>query len=313
MNWLTHPPGNSIHETDFLSKVTYIIIPVYNRKNITLKCLENLRDNEDLDSFKIVVIDDGSTDGTRKLISKYYPDVIVLKGTGDLWWTGAISLGMKYAYTKGADYIVWLNDDCELLPETLSSLVQLCQEQSNVIAGAQGFLKGYDNRISFGGKRKTWKGYRLFRADKHVYTCDLLSGNIVCIPRKVIDAIGFPGTRNTPHYGGDSLYLIRAQKAGIKLLLDARFPALNLPGESDLYPSKNWLTCAGRPHRLLELVFNPYSGLSWKVWLTLNWEAYGFWGIIMFAKKYFSIILISIIRLIPFSVRKRLEDIFVDI
>jgi glycosyltransferase involved in cell wall biosynthesis len=244
----------------------------------------------------VVIVDDGSTDGTSTAIHELYPDVTILAGNGDLWWTGAINLGMKYAYDQGAEYIVWLNDDCELSFETLSSLAQFCQEHPKTIAGAQGFLKDSTGVMAFGGKRKTWQGYRYLRVGQsQIIPCDLLSGNVVCLPRSVIVAIGYPDTILTPHYGGDSLYLIRAKKAGFQLYIDARYPAWSLPGESLLYPTR-WISCEGEPNRLMKLVFNPCSGLSWRVWLHLNWEAYSIWGLVMFIKKYVSILLITALR-----------------
>lgn len=279
-----------------IQKLIYILIPIYNRRDITLSCLKNLSQQNNLSEYNIVVIDDGSIDGTANAIEIEYPNVIVLKGDGDLWWTGAIALGMRHAYDHGAEYIVWLNDDCELSPDTLPSLVQFCQEHPNAIAGAQGFLKDSTEALAFGGKRKTCQGYRYLQADKsQVLPCDLLSGNVVCLPRSVIDAIGYPDAQLTPHYGGDSLYLIRAKKAGFQLYVDARHPVWSLPGESHLYPT-HWLNCEGEPSRLMKLVFNPHSGLSWRVWLRLNWEAYSVWGLIMFIKKYTSILLITAFR-----------------
>lgn len=281
---------------DTLTTCIYILIPVHNRQLITLKCLEILQKNGALDHYQVTVIDDGSTDGTTATIRAVYPNVKLLQGNGSLWWTGAIALGMKYAYDQGAEYIVWLNDDCELASETLPGLIQFCQEHPRAIAGAQGFLKDSTEALAFGGKRKTWQGYRYLQADKsQILPCDLLSGNVVCLPRSVIDAIGYPDVKLTPHYGGDSLYLIRAKKAGFQLYVDARHPIWSLPGESYLYPT-HWLSCKGEPSRLLKLVFNPHSGLSWRVWLRLNWEAYSIWGLIMFIKKYTSILLITALR-----------------
>jgi GT2 family glycosyltransferase len=277
-----------------------ILIPVHNRKNITLKCLQTLQWIGDLARYQIVIIDDASMDGTAAAIQTMYPSITLLTGNGNLWWTGAIALGMEFAYTQGAQYIIWLNDDCELLPNTLSALVQFCQEHPGAIAGAQGFVTNQPDQLAFGGKRKTWQGYRYIKAEPNqICPCDLLSGNIVCIPRAVIQKIGYPDIKRTPHYGGDSLYLLRAQKAGFEIFVDGRYPAISLPGESRLYPS-HWLTCDGEPNRLLKLVFNPYSGLSWRVWLHLNWEAYSIWGLMMFLKKYTSIFLITIFRYYKF-------------
>jgi glycosyltransferase involved in cell wall biosynthesis len=274
----------------------YILIPVHNRKFVTLAMCHWLDKSRCFQQYKVVVIDDGSTDGTGKAIMEACPEITLLRGDGNLWWTGAIALGMEYAYSQGAEYIIWLNDDCELLPDTLSALVQFCQENPHAIAGAQGFVKVQAKQLAFGGKRKTWQGYRYLQAaPNQIIPCDLLSGNIVCIPRVVIEKIGYPDVQQTPHYGGDSFYLLKAKKAGFSLFVDGRYPALSVPGESPLYPS-DWLRCDGEPSRLLKLVFNPYSGLSWRVWLRLNWEAYFVWGLVMFVKKYMSIIVITLLR-----------------
>ena len=61
----------------------YIIIPVHNRKQITLKCLENLDKSGDLQQYHVVVVDDGSTDGTTEAINNLFPDVKVLPGDGN--------------------------------------------------------------------------------------------------------------------------------------------------------------------------------------------------------------------------------------
>ena len=56
----------------------YIIIPVHNRKAITLQCLDTLEKNGDLHKYHVIVIDDGSTDGSSEAVKSFYPDVIIL-------------------------------------------------------------------------------------------------------------------------------------------------------------------------------------------------------------------------------------------
>lgn len=289
-----------------VKEIVYIIIPVHNRKEITLNCLKALKEIKDLQRYHVLIIDDGSTDGTGAAIQALYPEIKILTGDGNLWWTGAIALGMQYAYEQGAEYLIWLNDDCLLPSSAIANLVSFCQEHEDAIIGGQGVEAENQSAIVFGGKRKTWQGYRFIHPPEQTVTpCDLLSGNLVCIPRAVIDQIGYPDAQAMPHYGGDSLYLILAQKAGFKIFVDSSSVVLSVHGESKLYPQQ-WLLGKGEPLDILKLVFVPQSGLSWRVWLRLNWEAYAFWGIVMFFKKYLSILLITILRFLPLEVRYKL-------
>ncbi len=91
----------------------YIIIPVFNRKNFTRKCLISLR-NQSLKNFKIIIIDDGSTDNTSEMLKNEFPEVHVIIGDGNFWWTRSINLGVKYVLENKGDYILLLNNDTEL-------------------------------------------------------------------------------------------------------------------------------------------------------------------------------------------------------
>ena len=284
----------------------YIIIPVHNRKPLTLGCLNNLKTNGDLQKYHVIVVDDGSSDRTSDEVEENYPEVTILKGDGNLWWTGAIALGMKYSYEQGAEYIIWLNDDCQLGNRVLDDLINFASEHQNTVIGCQGIDKEKCEVLAFGGKRKTWQGYRFINVlEKTVTKCDLLSGNVVCLPRAVIDKLGYPDPISTPHYGGDSLYLIRIQKAGFAIYVDSRNLVYSLHGESKLYP-QNLILQEGNPLDILQLVFTPQSGLSWRIWLKINWEAYSLWGIVMVFKKYLSIILITCLRFLPIKLRRKL-------
>ncbi len=284
----------------------FVIIPVHNRKDLTLGCLANLKACGVLASASVVIVDDGSTDGTSDAIRANYPGTTILRGDGHLWWTGAIVLGMKHAYEAGAQFIVWLNDDCRIEPGALAGLVEFCANDPNTIVGSQGVESSRPSVIAFGGKRRTWKGYRFIRVPSgEVQPCDVLSGNLVCIPRQVVARVGYPDPVSTPHYGGDALYLVRARKAGFQLMVDARFCATNNSEEPRLYPS-DWLLAPGPPWRLLQLVFTAESGLSWRVWLQLNWESYGVWGLVMFGKKCVTVVSLTGVRFMPLAWRRKL-------
>ncbi|NEQ47619.1 MAG: glycosyltransferase family 2 protein [Leptolyngbya sp. SIOISBB] len=295
--------------SDYSFPDVFILIPVHNRRETTVACLEKLQTTGDLERFQIVVIDDGSTDGTGEAIAQNYPQVNVLQGDGNLWWTGAIKKGMKYAYERNADFVIWLNDDCEFSEQTITNLVGFCYQNSESVIGCEVRDKQSGLFVSYGGQQKTWKGFRLIQTSPGQIThCDALCGNIVCIPRKLIDVIGYPNAKALPHYGGDTLYTIKARKSGFSIFVDNRTLVLNtMDKEPKLYP-RNWLLAPGSPLRLLELTFMRQSGLSWHVWLRINWEGYHIWGLVMLSKKYTSILLLTLLRFLPYAVRVRLSN-----
>ena len=78
-----------------MANTIYIVIPVFNRLKFTKDCLDSLR-KQSYGEFKVIVVDDGSTDGTYQHLKENYPEVIVLQGDGNLWWAGIHSPGTYY-------------------------------------------------------------------------------------------------------------------------------------------------------------------------------------------------------------------------
>jgi glycosyltransferase involved in cell wall biosynthesis len=63
-----------------MTQSVYILIPVHNRKAITLACLGHLRNLGAIDRYPIIIIDDGSTDGTAAAIRQSYPAMAIFGG-----------------------------------------------------------------------------------------------------------------------------------------------------------------------------------------------------------------------------------------
>src|SRR5688572_9899381 len=101
-----------------MSKVRIeVVTPVHNRKELTLRCLESLgqADLSGID-LHVIVVDDGSTDGTADALAEHYPDVMVIKGDGNLWYTAGTNVGLKAALERDPDYILAINNDSEFDP-----------------------------------------------------------------------------------------------------------------------------------------------------------------------------------------------------
>jgi len=136
----------------------YVVIPVYNRKELTRGCLASLR-QQDMRDFTVIVVDDGSTDGTSEMIQQEFPDTVLLRGDGNLWWVGSINTGIRHALSvcRPDDYILSLNDDLIVPPNYLSGLLNAAQAHPGALIGSVETTMDQPEIIKSGGIRVNWK------------------------------------------------------------------------------------------------------------------------------------------------------------
>ena len=199
----------------------WILIPVHNRRELTLACLHHLASIGALRTFTTLVIDDGSKDETASSIAREFPGVRILAGDGHLWWTGAIARGMAEADRCGATAVIWLNDDCLPAAGTLETLITLSARNPAAIVGATCSTGAEPTEASkpvttaFISRRT----YAVPAAGQTELAVDGLSGFCVAVPRQVWTSVGFPDATRFPHYYGDTSYTLLARKNGFAVIL----------------------------------------------------------------------------------------------
>lgn len=203
-----------------------IILPVRNRWHAyTNKILAQLNQqgllSDDSNDY-VVVVDDGSTDGTTEKVKSLYPAAHLLLGNGNLWWGGAINEGMKYLLDfPNVEAIVWLNDDLIIPNDFVEKLKIIAPEaiENNAIIGGLAVSIFDSNWIAFCGVVKS-KPLRYINDLKEDLTeVSHLSGNIVILPSAVVKTVGYIDILRFPHYNADYDYTHRARKNGIQLLI----------------------------------------------------------------------------------------------
>jgi GT2 family glycosyltransferase len=96
-----------------------IIIPTYNGLALLTACLDALR-RQTFRDFAILVVDDGSTDGTAEALAREYPEVRVLRRARNAGLAAACNAGIA---ATGGELVCLLNNDTEAEPGWLAALV----------------------------------------------------------------------------------------------------------------------------------------------------------------------------------------------
>ena len=211
-----------------------IIIPVFNRKETTLNCLRQLESIDYCDNeFDIVIVNDGSTDGTVDAINKAFPAVTVLNGDGDLWWTGAINKGIEYAVSTDYAGVLLLNDDLELNDDFICELFKVVSNNPNALVSSLKLRRnnGISEIITAGFKVDGFLRKTISNRQGEKYTeentpdveeCEILTGASLFIPSVVLKKIGCLNSEMFPHNWGDFEFTRRASLAGFKCLVAMR-------------------------------------------------------------------------------------------
>lgn len=192
------------------------ILTCFNRKNKTQKCLESLF--KILPDCDVYITDDGSTDGTRDMLHQCFPKVKVISGTGNLFWSRGMYTAWKEAMKYDYEYFLWLNDDVELYPYFLEELLE-CNKQNGDNCIITGLIENFEKTtILYGGsdENKT-----LIQANGLPQKVTHMNGNVVLVPKSVVDKIGIMDPK-LHHDLGDVDYGLTAIANGINIYTTRR-------------------------------------------------------------------------------------------
>lgn len=206
-----------------------IVIPTFNRKTYLKRLLSQLFSQEvEHCHFEILVVVDGSTDGTFEMLREEFPGVHIVEGPGDWWYTKSMNEGFKCAEKFKPDYILTLNDDITL---TYNFIQQLINAQGKMpeksILGCVSLTTTKPHKIFFSGIRniKWWK-YKIVNYHKLFEQVDesqltgivpskALPGRGMLIPTEVLRELDY-FDEGFVQYGSDEDFCLRAAKIGVQ-------------------------------------------------------------------------------------------------
>lgn len=245
----------------------YIIIPVFNRWHFTKQCLLSLL-KQNNSNYKIVVVDHGSTDNTSEKLKIEFPEVIILFGNDSMWWTAATNLGVKFALSNNADFVLTLNNDLEVEEDYLDSLLKIYQENKPCLVGSLTVdFENQDNILFIGGTwnkyfakykayNKVYKSLKKLDSDFESIESDMLPGRGVLIPIDAFHKVGVYDEIKFPHYCADDDFSLRCKSVGYNLVVSVKSIVKSYTDETNsLFKFKNFTS--------IRSPFNIYTKYNW--------------------------------------------------
>ncbi|MCJ7826178.1 glycosyltransferase family 2 protein [Patescibacteria group bacterium] len=121
----------------------YAIIANWNGKTDTLECLSSLRVvREKQPSLSVVVVDNGSTDGSVEEITKKFPWVHCVEVGMNLGFSGGNNRGITYVLKQNAEYVWLLNNDTVVDKNVLSAISSFSDPTVGAVGSKIYFYKG---------------------------------------------------------------------------------------------------------------------------------------------------------------------------
>lgn len=201
-----------------------VIVLNWNGKEDTIECLESVA-RSDYPSYSIIVVDNGSTDGSQEMIRKRHPCVQLLENGKNLGFAEGNNRGVLLSITRGTEVVFLLNNDTTLSPDCLSNLARAAHVlPEHSVLGAKILYYTQPDTIWHFGSRWDKKRFELVTIAQNEpaghwnerMEVDHIIGCAMWIPSAVIRKIGLFDQRFFLNYE-ETDWCFRAKRAGVSL------------------------------------------------------------------------------------------------
>ncbi|MBN9383792.1 MAG: glycosyltransferase family 2 protein [Chitinophagaceae bacterium] len=209
------------------------IIPTFNRKESLKKCLQCLQSQVQGEKpwfLAIIVVVDGSTDGTLHMLENEFPEVQIVQGDGNWWYTKSINEGIKKAQTLDCNFVLTLNDDLTFGPDYIGTILgdQLAGGENSII-GSVSLSSGEPRLITFSGVEKIdflLKEYNYLPKFSRIEETEIsgvkpsvvLSGRGILYPMEIFHRWGLYDEKLV-QYSSETDFTYNASKQGYKVMI----------------------------------------------------------------------------------------------
>ena len=233
-----------------MSKSVSIIIVSYNVKDYLYNCLQSILNSDYSGDLDLILVDNGSYDGSVSIVRKNFPSVRVIENDSNLGFAKGVNIGLRESH---GDYILLLNPDTVIEEKTLSVLTAYMEEHPIVgICGPK--ILNADGSLQLACKRSfptpwvalpklvglsklfpggTWTGrYNLTYLDSDErHSVEAISGSFMFMSNRVLEKVGQLDERFFM-FGEDLDYCYRIKKRGYDIVYNPISSIIHYKGES---------------------------------------------------------------------------------
>ncbi|MCF8383293.1 MAG: glycosyltransferase family 2 protein [Chlorobium sp.] len=131
--------------------LTTVIVLNWNRRDDLVRCLHSL-DPLLSEQVRVLVVDNGSTDGSVDAVRQGFPGVEVLSNRSNLGYAAGNNAGFRHAMQRSPEYVVFLNNDTVVAPEAIAALTAVLRNDPEAgIAVPEIFYMDDPDRIWYAG------------------------------------------------------------------------------------------------------------------------------------------------------------------
>lgn len=207
----------------YFEEKVYILLPVSNRKALTKKFIECLVE-QTYQKFHLILIDDGSSDGTKEMVEYHIKSLTTITGEGDWWWAGALQQGYLWLKSQKAspnNFVLIINDDTQFENDFLETGVNILKNSHKSMLLAKCY-SNITHELVDSGVNIDWEKFTFNQAKKAEDINCLSSNGLLLNYNDFIATKGFFPSL-LPHYASDYEFTIRAIRSGIKPKISEQF------------------------------------------------------------------------------------------
>lgn len=218
----------------------HTIIVTYNAMKWAERCFSSLRKSSI--PVNVIVVDNGSTDGTQDYVKTHFPEVEFIQSAENLGFGKANNIGIERAYKNGADFFYLMNQDAWVFENSVAELLKVYYSypnKSNIGILSPMHLDGtekkldifIDKYIAINFKTRMISDLYL-NSPKPYYDISFVNAAHWMLPKETIEKVGGFNPYFF-HYGEDNEYVNRVHFHEKKILLVPASKAVH-DGKQDL-------------------------------------------------------------------------------